>query len=137
MILTGHPIRVRKKFAVVKHMFYDPMDVRWFKPAEMVRDCIHQFIHTLIHLFIHPSIHPSIIHSMLLYTHSLDCLVFTSTRIKQLNLTRIVPPLGYQAWIARSHKGTGGHPRPAESCIQRAHQAERHCNAHSLQESLS
>ena len=37
VILTGHPIRVRKKFAVVKHMFYDPMDVRWFKPAEMVR----------------------------------------------------------------------------------------------------
>ena len=36
VILTGHPIRVRKKFAVVKHMFYDPMDVRWFKPAEMV-----------------------------------------------------------------------------------------------------
>ena len=37
VILTGHPIRVRKKFAVVKHMFYEPMDVRWFKPAEMVK----------------------------------------------------------------------------------------------------
>ena len=36
VILTGHPIRVRKKFAVVKHLFHDPHDVRWFKPAEMV-----------------------------------------------------------------------------------------------------
>lgn len=27
---------MRKKFAVVKHLFYDPQDVRWFKPAELV-----------------------------------------------------------------------------------------------------
>ena len=36
VVLTGLPIRVRKKFAVVKHLFHDPQDVRWFKPAEMV-----------------------------------------------------------------------------------------------------
>mmetsp|Transcript_15065 Transcript_15065/g.25107 ORF Transcript_15065/g.25107 Transcript_15065/m.25107 type:complete len:780 (-) Transcript_15065:312-2651(-) len=35
VVLTGFPIRVRKKFAVVKHLFYDPQDVRWFKPAEL------------------------------------------------------------------------------------------------------
>lgn len=36
IILTGIPIRVRKKYAVVKHMFYEPQDVHWFKPAELV-----------------------------------------------------------------------------------------------------
>jgi pre-rRNA-processing protein TSR1 len=59
-VLTGHPIRVRKRFAVVRHLFYEPQvrqlmqryllsvpvvakraatviqDVRWFKPAELV-----------------------------------------------------------------------------------------------------
>jgi pre-rRNA-processing protein TSR1 len=35
VVLTGLPIRVRKRFGVVKHMFYDPQDVRWFKPAEL------------------------------------------------------------------------------------------------------
>lgn len=34
-ILTGNPIRVRRRGAVVKHMFYNPLDVRWFKPAEL------------------------------------------------------------------------------------------------------
>ena len=36
VILTGLPVRVRKRFGVVKHLFYDPQDVRWFKPAELV-----------------------------------------------------------------------------------------------------
>lgn len=36
VILTGIPVRVRKRFAVVKHLFYDTQDVRWFKPAELV-----------------------------------------------------------------------------------------------------
>lgn len=35
IILTGIPLRVRKKYAVVKHMFHDPMDVKWFRPAEL------------------------------------------------------------------------------------------------------
>ena len=35
IILTGLPIRVRRRFAVVKHLFYDTQDVRWFKPAEL------------------------------------------------------------------------------------------------------
>jgi pre-rRNA-processing protein TSR1 len=60
VILTGHPIRVKKRFAVVKHLFHEPnvsrsswiaplvgktnmiflyifvlQDVRWFKPAEL------------------------------------------------------------------------------------------------------
>jgi pre-rRNA-processing protein TSR1 len=39
VILTGIPIRVRKRMAVVKHMLYDPLDVRWFKPAELVTKC--------------------------------------------------------------------------------------------------
>ena len=36
IVLTGIPIRVRKRFAVVKHLFHDPQDVTWFKPAELV-----------------------------------------------------------------------------------------------------
>ena len=35
IVLTGIPIRVRKRYAVIKHMFFDPLDVRWFKPAEL------------------------------------------------------------------------------------------------------
>ena len=35
VILTGYPMRIKKKFAVVKHMFYQAPDVRWFKPAEL------------------------------------------------------------------------------------------------------
>jgi pre-rRNA-processing protein TSR1 len=33
IILTGYPVRVHKRFASVKYMFYDPEDVKWFKPA--------------------------------------------------------------------------------------------------------
>lgn len=35
VVLTGLPIRVRKRSAVLRHLFYDPQDVRWFKPAEL------------------------------------------------------------------------------------------------------
>ncbi len=35
IVLTGHPIRVKRSTAVVKHMFYNPEDVKWFKPAEL------------------------------------------------------------------------------------------------------
>ncbi|CAM9345469.1 unnamed protein product, partial [Phaeothamnion confervicola] len=34
-VLTGYPIRVRKRRAVVKHMFASAEDVKWFKPAEL------------------------------------------------------------------------------------------------------
>jgi pre-rRNA-processing protein TSR1 len=33
IILTGYPTRVHKRHATVKYMFYNPDDVRWFKPA--------------------------------------------------------------------------------------------------------
>lgn len=36
VVLTGLPIRVRKRMAVIKHLFYNTNDVRWFKPAELV-----------------------------------------------------------------------------------------------------
>lgn len=35
IVLTGYPIRVKRSSAVVKHMFYNPEDVKWFKPAEL------------------------------------------------------------------------------------------------------
>jgi pre-rRNA-processing protein TSR1 len=31
--LTGYPVRVHKRHASVKYMFYDPEDMKWFKPA--------------------------------------------------------------------------------------------------------
>jgi pre-rRNA-processing protein TSR1 len=33
IILTGFPVRVRKRWASVKYMFNDPEDVKWFQPA--------------------------------------------------------------------------------------------------------
>lgn len=35
VILTGYPIRVKKKHAVVRYMFFNPSDVRWFKPLHL------------------------------------------------------------------------------------------------------
>jgi pre-rRNA-processing protein TSR1 len=39
VIMTGYPIRVRKRKAVVKHMFRCSGDVLWFKPAELTTKC--------------------------------------------------------------------------------------------------
>ncbi|CAB9515954.1 processing protein TSR1 homolog [Seminavis robusta] len=33
VILTGYPVRVHKRHATVKYMFYNPDDVKWFRPA--------------------------------------------------------------------------------------------------------
>ena len=33
IILTGYPVRVHKRYATVKYMFYNPDDVKWFRPA--------------------------------------------------------------------------------------------------------
>ncbi|KAF7829490.1 pre-rRNA-processing protein TSR1-like protein [Senna tora] len=39
VILTGYPQRVSKRKASVRHMFYNPEDVRWFKPVELYTKC--------------------------------------------------------------------------------------------------
>ena len=31
ILLTGYPVRVKRRGAVVKHMFFNPDDVKWFK----------------------------------------------------------------------------------------------------------
>jgi len=33
VVCTGYPVRVHKRTAIVKHMFYQPADVAWFKPC--------------------------------------------------------------------------------------------------------
>jgi pre-rRNA-processing protein TSR1 len=33
VVCTGYPVRVHKRTAIVKHMFYHPQDVAWFKPC--------------------------------------------------------------------------------------------------------
>jgi len=35
IVLSGFPVRVHKKKAVVKYMFFNPDDVKWFKPLEL------------------------------------------------------------------------------------------------------
>jgi pre-rRNA-processing protein TSR1 len=35
IILTGYPVRIHKNKAVVKYMFFNPDDVKWFKPVEV------------------------------------------------------------------------------------------------------
>eukprot|EP00392_Amoebophrya_sp_AT5.2_P007655 g7670.t1 len=34
-VLTGYPFRVHKNKAVVRHMFFKPDDIRWFRPVEL------------------------------------------------------------------------------------------------------
>lgn len=35
IILTGYPFKTQKKRAVVRFMFFNPEDIRWFKPVEL------------------------------------------------------------------------------------------------------
>jgi pre-rRNA-processing protein TSR1 len=38
IVLTGFPVKVKKRSAVVKHMFYNPDDVKWFKVRRFGRN---------------------------------------------------------------------------------------------------
>jgi pre-rRNA-processing protein TSR1 len=35
IVLTGYPFRVHKKKATVRYMFFEPRDIKWFKPVEL------------------------------------------------------------------------------------------------------
>jgi pre-rRNA-processing protein TSR1 len=35
VVLSGAPVRVKKCWATIRHMFFNPDDVRFFKPAEL------------------------------------------------------------------------------------------------------
>eukprot|EP00771_Trimastix_marina_P000147 gnl/Trimastix_PCT/1155.p1 GENE.gnl/Trimastix_PCT/1155~~gnl/Trimastix_PCT/1155.p1 ORF type:complete len:877 (+),score=264.80 gnl/Trimastix_PCT/1155:36-2666(+) len=35
VILTGYPIKIKKKHAVIRYMFFNPEDIRWFQPVEL------------------------------------------------------------------------------------------------------
>ncbi len=34
-VITGYPVSVHKRLAIVRFMFYNPDDVLWFKPVEL------------------------------------------------------------------------------------------------------
>lgn len=36
IVLTGTPVKVKRRKAVIRYMFRSPMDINWFKPIEMV-----------------------------------------------------------------------------------------------------
>lgn len=36
VVVTGTPVKVKKRKAVVRYMFHSPEDIRWFKPVELV-----------------------------------------------------------------------------------------------------
>jgi hypothetical protein len=35
VIMTGRPIKIHKKTSVIREMFFNPEDVKWFKPIEL------------------------------------------------------------------------------------------------------
>jgi pre-rRNA-processing protein TSR1 len=35
IILTGYPLRVHKKKATIRYMFFNPLDIKFFKPVEL------------------------------------------------------------------------------------------------------
>ena len=35
VVLSGYPVKVQKKKAVVRWMFHNPEDIRWFRPVDL------------------------------------------------------------------------------------------------------
>lgn len=35
VVLSGYPVKVHKKKAFVRWMFFNPEDIRWFRPVEL------------------------------------------------------------------------------------------------------
>lgn len=47
IILTGYPLKVHKKKAVIRYMFFKPKDVKYFKPVELYTKFGLRVIHSL------------------------------------------------------------------------------------------
>ena len=42
IILTGYPLRCHKKKATIRYMFFDPKDIKYFKPVELYTQAGHR-----------------------------------------------------------------------------------------------
>lgn len=47
IILTGYPLKVHKKKAVIRYMFFNPHDIKYFKPVELYTKFGLRVSHTL------------------------------------------------------------------------------------------
>ncbi len=58
VILTGYPYKINKRKAVVRLMFFNPQDVRYFKPVDLItklglRVKFFYIYHNLINIYIY------------------------------------------------------------------------------------
>lgn len=102
-ILSGFPVRVKRRWAMVKHMFYNPEDIDYFKTIDVSTKTGLQGEEGRGALISRSAHHPQ----------------------PRMHTRR---PLHH-----REHHHVGGHARPHEVPVQQGHQAERYSHDDAVQ----